>query len=425
MARGSSHAGADVLDRVRRAAVRRAGARAHGRAALRHRSPRVRRPARRPVDSRSARSSISTSRSPTRRRFRPGMSRRLRAGTSPSCCPATAATSCSAATTATCRTRVWRSSIGMASPGARRLAGAVWPLLPHGVRGQEFPATRRARRQRPLPGLDRVLSGRTRRTRSYSPRRAPFARLVECGEERRRAVRQVRRAPAPQPDDAVRFRNVSARRRADEGGPDEHGALDRIARAASRQPASLISRQRCPRTSRSANGRRKHILKEAVRSLLPPGIVDRKKQGFGVPLGVWFRGGLTEVFSDVLKSPRTRQRGYFEPAFVDRLVDEHLAGRARSHAAAVAAAGLRALAPPVSGRASRRADSRAASGVQSVSAELNAASCSHSGLSLSIQLHTWRDARRPADELRVQAGSGCFTQIRNPRVAPALLRLGL
>ena len=78
------------------------------------------------------------------------------------------------------------------------------------------------------------------------------------------------------------------------------------------------------------DGRRKHILKEAVRTLLPPGIIDRKKQGFGVPLGVWFRGGLTDVFSDVLASPRTRQRGYFEPGFVDRMVHEHLSGR-RDH----------------------------------------------------------------------------------------------
>ena len=78
------------------------------------------------------------------------------------------------------------------------------------------------------------------------------------------------------------------------------------------------------------NGRRKHVLKEAVRTLLPDGILDRQKQGFGVPLGVWFRGGLTDVFSDVLRSPRTRQRGYFDPSFVDRLVDEHLSSR-RDH----------------------------------------------------------------------------------------------
>jgi asparagine synthase (glutamine-hydrolysing) len=78
------------------------------------------------------------------------------------------------------------------------------------------------------------------------------------------------------------------------------------------------------------DGRRKHVLKEAVRPLLPPGILDRRKQGFGIPLGTWFRGGLTGLFSDVLESPRARQRGYFEPSFVSRLVREHLAGQ-RDH----------------------------------------------------------------------------------------------
>ena len=48
-----------------------------------------------------------------------------------------------------------------------------------------------------------------------------------------------------------------------------------------------------------------------------------------MPLGVWFRGALRDVFSDVLRSPPTRQRGYFEPAF-DRLLAEHLAGK-RDH----------------------------------------------------------------------------------------------
>ncbi len=85
-----------------------------------------------------------------------------------------------------------------------------------------------------------------------------------------------------------------------------------------------------PASLKIANGRRKHVLKEAARRLLPPEILDRRKQGFGVPLGVWFRGGLTDVFSDVLRSPTTRQRGYFAPAFVDRIVDEHLGGK-RDH----------------------------------------------------------------------------------------------
>ena len=32
------------------------------------------------------------------------------------------------------------------------------------------------------------------------------------------------------------------------------------------------------------------------------------------------------MFSDILRSERTRQRGYFEPRFVDRMVQDHLAG---------------------------------------------------------------------------------------------------
>jgi asparagine synthase (glutamine-hydrolysing) len=81
-----------------------------------------------------------------------------------------------------------------------------------------------------------------------------------------------------------------------------------------------------PSSMKIVEGRRKHILKRAVSGLLPPSIVGRRKQGFGVPIGVWFRGGLTQLFRDVLLSPRSTQRGYFRPSFVQRLVDEHLAG---------------------------------------------------------------------------------------------------
>jgi asparagine synthase (glutamine-hydrolysing) len=87
---------------------------------------------------------------------------------------------------------------------------------------------------------------------------------------------------------------------------------------------------RLPWRMKIAGTRRKHILKEAVRDLLPPSILNRGKQGFGVPLSVWFRGELAGLFAEVLGSPRTRQRGYFEPAFVDRLVREHRTGK-RDH----------------------------------------------------------------------------------------------
>jgi asparagine synthase (glutamine-hydrolysing) len=85
-----------------------------------------------------------------------------------------------------------------------------------------------------------------------------------------------------------------------------------------------------PAALKIKGGRRKHILKEVAATLLPREVLDRRKQGFGVPLGVWFRGHLRELFSDTLLSPASLQRGYFRPAFVRQLLDEHLAGK-RDH----------------------------------------------------------------------------------------------
>jgi len=85
-----------------------------------------------------------------------------------------------------------------------------------------------------------------------------------------------------------------------------------------------------PAALKIKNGRRKHVLKEVAATLLPADILNRRKQGFGVPLGVWFRGGLRELFADTLLSATSLQRGYFQPAFVKRIVEEHVSGR-RDH----------------------------------------------------------------------------------------------
>jgi len=85
-----------------------------------------------------------------------------------------------------------------------------------------------------------------------------------------------------------------------------------------------------PASLKIKNGRRKHVLKEVAATLLPREILDRRKQGFGVPLGTWFRGNLRELFADTLLSPASLQRGYFQPAFVRQIVDEHLSGK-RDH----------------------------------------------------------------------------------------------
>ena len=67
----------------------------------------------------------------------------------------------------------------------------------------------------------------------------------------------------------------------------------------------------------------KQILIDTFADLLPPSIQRRRKMGFGVPLANWFRGELQPFLRDVLFDSRTQSRGFFEPAAVQRLFDEH------------------------------------------------------------------------------------------------------
>jgi len=78
-----------------------------------------------------------------------------------------------------------------------------------------------------------------------------------------------------------------------------------------------------------ARGRElKHLLKRAFADLLPPENVNRRKMGFGVPVGQWFRGPLREFLNDVLLSNTALDRGYFQASEPRRLVMEHVESRA-------------------------------------------------------------------------------------------------
>ena len=76
-------------------------------------------------------------------------------------------------------------------------------------------------------------------------------------------------------------------------------------------------------------GTTKWLLKRlAARRGLPEHLVHRRKQGFGIPIGEWFRGELRPWIEGILRDPATLARGYFDAAETDRLLSEHVEGRA-------------------------------------------------------------------------------------------------
>src|SRR5262249_28872941 len=77
----------------------------------------------------------------------------------------------------------------------------------------------------------------------------------------------------------------------------------------------------------------KHIFKNAMRDFLPPEILSRPKQGFSLPVREWINHQLRERLHDALLGSMA-QRGYFEPRYVRKLIEEHERGR-RDHSTAL------------------------------------------------------------------------------------------
>ena len=74
----------------------------------------------------------------------------------------------------------------------------------------------------------------------------------------------------------------------------------------------------------------KQVLKEAVEDLLPHDIIYRKKMGFPTPWAYWLAGPQLNDLEKMLLSPRTLERGFFQPDAVKKMFREHRANR-RDH----------------------------------------------------------------------------------------------
>jgi asparagine synthase (glutamine-hydrolysing) len=71
----------------------------------------------------------------------------------------------------------------------------------------------------------------------------------------------------------------------------------------------------------------KYLLKKAAGGLLPPEIIKRRKAGFMIPLATWLKADLKPIVEDLCSESRIKRDGYFNPAFVRTMLDDHYAGR--------------------------------------------------------------------------------------------------
>jgi asparagine synthase (glutamine-hydrolysing) len=74
----------------------------------------------------------------------------------------------------------------------------------------------------------------------------------------------------------------------------------------------------------------KRVLRQAARPWLPDDVIDRRKQGFGVPVGDWLRGPLAGLADDLLLDGRTRDRGLLDTGALAATLREHRAGADRA-----------------------------------------------------------------------------------------------
>jgi asparagine synthase (glutamine-hydrolysing) len=216
----------------------------------------------------------------------------------------------------------------VAGRAGRRAAAAIWPCLPHGVTGKNF-----------LRHVAQDPAGRYVESVSFFQSDEMRALL---SPDLRRALGTRRAAPAarqrferwphlPWPGRMMRFDFETYL------PEDILVKVDRMSMAHSIESrVPLLDHEvvsfaaSLPAHMKIAGGERKRVLRKAAAAILPAEVFARPKRGFGVPIGTWFRRPLRDFVVDTLQSPRARQRGYFEPAFVDRVVREHLAGR-RDH----------------------------------------------------------------------------------------------
>jgi asparagine synthase (glutamine-hydrolysing) len=84
---------------------------------------------------------------------------------------------------------------------------------------------------------------------------------------------------------------------------------------------------RMPQAVKIRGGRLKHVMKEAVADLLPSELIERRKRGFGTPMGAWLKQDLAPMMHALLSQPAVEERGLFRYPVVRELIAQHETNR--------------------------------------------------------------------------------------------------
>ena len=84
---------------------------------------------------------------------------------------------------------------------------------------------------------------------------------------------------------------------------------------------------RMPLDFKIKDGQGKWLLRQVLYRHVPKELIERPKQGFGIPLDSWLRGPLREWAESLLDERRLRDEGYFHPQLIRKKWQEHLSGR--------------------------------------------------------------------------------------------------
>lgn len=86
---------------------------------------------------------------------------------------------------------------------------------------------------------------------------------------------------------------------------------------------------RVPARLKINHGETKWLLRQTARSLVPPSIIDRPKQGFEIPVDQWFRGPLGELFRDTVLSASSSVGGIVDQSTAEQMLVRHCRGTGR------------------------------------------------------------------------------------------------